>query len=83
MRGKSEKPAGGKSGRAGRRVKRTFVLSEELDIRISAVAKAQGKNDRSELVNELLDQGLRRFRIDQALRMYGFSGEEEEKSGAA
>jgi hypothetical protein len=51
------------------RVKSTLLLAEDLDFRLTTIA-ASLKTDRSQLAAQLLDAGLRRYGLDDALRKF-------------
>jgi hypothetical protein len=69
---KTTKPA-----RKDGRVKSTLLLAEDLDFRLTTIA-ASLKTDRSQLAAQLLDAGLRRYGLDDALRK--FAGIEASKA---
>jgi len=55
--------------RPGGRVKASLLLSDELDFRLSTIARSQ-KLDKSALASQLLDAGLRRYALDAVLRQH-------------
>lgn len=61
------KPA--KTIRADGRTKSTLLLPRDLDFRLTSVA-ASLNLDRSQLAAQLLDQSLRRYALDDALRRF-------------
>ena len=58
-----------KPARKDGRIKATRLLAEDLDFRLTTIA-ASLKTDRSQLASQLLDAGLRRYGLDDALRKF-------------
>jgi hypothetical protein len=69
------KPA--KNVRDDGRIKSTLLLPRDLDFRLTTIA-ASVNLDRSQLAAQLLDQSLRRYGLDEALRR--FAGSESAKA---
>ena len=61
------KPA--KNVREDGRIKSTLLLPRDLDFRLTTIA-ASVNLDRSQLAAQLLDQSLRRYGLDEALRRF-------------
>jgi hypothetical protein len=66
---KSARPDPRKPARKDGRIKATLLLAEDLDFRLTTIA-ASLKTDRSQLAALLLDAGLRRYGLDDALRKF-------------
>jgi predicted transcriptional regulator len=63
------KTADRKTARTDGRTKATLLLPDSVDFRLTTIAKSL-KLDRSVLASQLLDQGLRRYALDAALRQH-------------
>lgn len=73
----SARAADRKPARRDGRVRATLLLDEQLDFRLTTIA-ASLKGDRSTLAAQLIDQGLRRYALDAALRQHHGAGQGEE-----
>ena len=69
-----------KSVRVDGRTKATLLLPDQLDFRLTTIAKSL-KTDRSTLAAQFIDAGLRRYALDAALRQHA-GGETAEQNGA-
>ena len=76
----SAKATDRKPARKDGRVRATLLMDEELDFRLTTIA-ASLKSDRSTLAVQLLDQGLRRYSLDAALRQHSKSPGEMQGEG--
>ena len=70
--------------RADGRVKSTVLITAEINFILTCVAKSHNPPlDRSTLANQLLEQGLKRFAVYDALKGFAPSAEGGSTPGAA
>ena len=77
---KSARTDSRKPARKDGRIKATLLLGESLDFRLTTVAASQ-KLDRSQLAALLLDQGLRKYALDAALRQFADGARDTQELG--